>query len=516
MSFSNPYPAMPFCKAKRHPGGCLRHPPGQGKNTTFSEEDGADGTKAPRVCLFESLLVSAASATNEKTAIKLLKICNLCPSNFLPGNHALLKETLVKFCQNPEAPPKAVTEFLILSLRDQVVKPELQKLGIKPGGNAYARKYQLVNFILEETDREVNLNTSYMKKRQSKRLKKILSTTNVDLNEDQNERRKDKRKAPTENTKEEILKRYSSENLTDIPTKNTPKIQDSYTKTPPLQAAPTTCPSNEEWASTGQILTLEKSILQLRSETDRNTACVDAILENEDTMGTEIGRIKHQIRKAEELHQKNEALSSKTAAMEQDIANLKITMSRQRSGNETGRPRQNVPDTPDPATDEPEEERQTYRRPEAIRHNRNSYNGRLMGNITYSAHSGQAIRNRNTIVSTRQSQHRSTDGESTGRDNNGRNTRSNIGQQKCLLIHDGTFNDFDKARFTKRYEVETVKCPTIGKAMTDTTILGKIESYKPGLIIMHLPIRLQNVFLAAPGASKHRARGVSRQVTTLQ
>eukprot|EP00116_Pleurobrachia_bachei_P000314 sb/3460576/ len=31
-SFSNPNPAMPFCKAKRHPGGCLRHPPGQGKN----------------------------------------------------------------------------------------------------------------------------------------------------------------------------------------------------------------------------------------------------------------------------------------------------------------------------------------------------------------------------------------------------------------------------------------------------------------------------------------------------
>eukprot|EP00116_Pleurobrachia_bachei_P006397 sb/3466659/ len=31
MSFSNPNPAMPFCKAKRHPGGCLRHPPGQGK-----------------------------------------------------------------------------------------------------------------------------------------------------------------------------------------------------------------------------------------------------------------------------------------------------------------------------------------------------------------------------------------------------------------------------------------------------------------------------------------------------
>eukprot|EP00116_Pleurobrachia_bachei_P017229 sb/3477491/ len=28
MSFSNPNPAMPFCKAKRHPGGCLRHPPG--------------------------------------------------------------------------------------------------------------------------------------------------------------------------------------------------------------------------------------------------------------------------------------------------------------------------------------------------------------------------------------------------------------------------------------------------------------------------------------------------------
>eukprot|EP00116_Pleurobrachia_bachei_P007263 sb/3467525/ len=37
MSFSNPNPAMPFCKAKMHPDGCLRHPPGQGKNLTIEQ-----------------------------------------------------------------------------------------------------------------------------------------------------------------------------------------------------------------------------------------------------------------------------------------------------------------------------------------------------------------------------------------------------------------------------------------------------------------------------------------------
>eukprot|EP00116_Pleurobrachia_bachei_P004384 sb/3464646/ len=37
MSFSNPNPAMPFCKAKRHPGGCLRHPPGQGNKNNDSK-----------------------------------------------------------------------------------------------------------------------------------------------------------------------------------------------------------------------------------------------------------------------------------------------------------------------------------------------------------------------------------------------------------------------------------------------------------------------------------------------
>eukprot|EP00116_Pleurobrachia_bachei_P018756 sb/3479018/ len=31
MSFSNPNPAMPFCKAKRHPDGCLRHPTQPGR-----------------------------------------------------------------------------------------------------------------------------------------------------------------------------------------------------------------------------------------------------------------------------------------------------------------------------------------------------------------------------------------------------------------------------------------------------------------------------------------------------
>eukprot|EP00116_Pleurobrachia_bachei_P012159 sb/3472421/ len=36
MSFSNSYPTMPLCKAKRHPGGCLRHSPGQGKNALIN------------------------------------------------------------------------------------------------------------------------------------------------------------------------------------------------------------------------------------------------------------------------------------------------------------------------------------------------------------------------------------------------------------------------------------------------------------------------------------------------
>jgi len=76
--------------------------------------------------------------------------------------------------------------------------------------------------------------------------------------------------------------------------------------------------------------------------------------------------------------------------------------------------------------------------------------------------------------------------EGTSSVNTGGAKGAKIRQKKCLLIHDGTFDDFDKARFTKRYKIETIKSPSIGKATVDTAIFDKIESYKPGLIVVHL------------------------------
>ena len=156
------------------------------------------------------------------------------------------------------------------------------------------------------------------------------------------------------------------------------------------------------------------------------------------------------------------------------IANLKTTIA---SNSETPSSESNRG-----SQDEEEEGRQTYRRPDA----HHSYASRFPGNITQSAHHGRTGRSRPVPTPTHRQNLQSAESGRTRRENTGGSTRTGIGQSKCLLIHDGTFSNFDKDRFTKRYEVETVKCPSIRNATVDTTIPDKIGSYKPGLIVMHL------------------------------
>ena len=290
----------------------------------------------------------------------------------------------------------------------------------------------------------------------------------------------------------------------------------------------TTC-SNQA-GTINQLRLSNKSLTEktdaLQTDKDKLTRTIEELTQKMANLGEYSEDPDHQAkaeqtRKMEELYQKNEILSAKTSAMEQEIANLKTAMaspgdvrgtvnSGQNNTSQDGTVRagQGAPEVPNRgnnANDETEGARPTYRRrrPEESGPNRNSHPGRFTGNMTNSAHYRQNGRSRYTSTSSHQSRQQSGNGEGTGRGNRqnqqqpangevtsrgvtGERTRSNIGQEKCLLIHDGTFSEFDRARFTKRYEVETAKCISIRKATADTEILDKIEAYKPGLIVMHL------------------------------
>lgn len=66
------------------------------------------------------------------------------------------------------------------------------------------------------------------------------------------------------------------------------------------------------------------------------------------------------------------------------------------------------------------------------------------------------------------------------------NSSQRPGRSKCLLIHDGTFNEFNESLFPRRYDVETLRCASLQQASRDSdAIVGKIKSIRPESIIVH-------------------------------
>eukprot|EP00116_Pleurobrachia_bachei_P017578 sb/3477840/ len=96
--FSNPNPSMPFCKAKRHPGECLRHSPGQGKifeptgstkanhNSLFRSRDWLSANHGPvfRNSVGSWVLVTNLSSVNDVTCLIKEQLITVCAATPLP------------------------------------------------------------------------------------------------------------------------------------------------------------------------------------------------------------------------------------------------------------------------------------------------------------------------------------------------------------------------------------------------------------------------------------------------
>ena len=57
---------------------------------------------------------------------------------------------------------------------------------------------------------------------------------------------------------------------------------------------------------------------------------------------------------------------------------------------------------------------------------------------------------------------------------------------KAVILHDGTYDNFDQSMFASRYEVETFNCSSLRKAASDERILRRVLDGNPFAVIVHL------------------------------
>eukprot|EP00116_Pleurobrachia_bachei_P001964 sb/3462226/ len=59
-------------------------------------------------------------------------------------------------------------------------------------------------------------------------------------------------------------------------------------------------------------------------------------------------------------------------------------------------------------------------------------------------------------------------------------------KRKAVILHDGTYDNFDQSLFASRYEVEIVNCPSLRKAASDERILRRVLDVNPFAVVVHL------------------------------
>ena len=58
--------------------------------------------------------------------------------------------------------------------------------------------------------------------------------------------------------------------------------------------------------------------------------------------------------------------------------------------------------------------------------------------------------------------------------------------RKCVIIHDPYFDQFDKAKFSRWYDVSMIRHETLEAAKSDTSLLKKIKKIEPEVVFVHV------------------------------
>ena len=71
--------------------------------------------------------------------------------------------------------------------------------------------------------------------------------------------------------------------------------------------------------------------------------------------------------------------------------------------------------------------------------------------------------------------------------------------RKCLIIHDPYFDKFDKTKFSRWYDVSTIRYETLQAAKSDTSLQAKVKKIGPEVIFLH--VGQADLLNKAPGNS---------------
>ena len=228
-----------------------------------------------------------------------------------------------------------------------------------------------------------------------------------------------------------------------------------------------------------QIFILEKSILELRSETDKNSHCIDLLLDEDPrktvkgvpAQGEEMASFVKDLQGFQTRLVKLENESKRVIELcetirknREAIDDVLRQMQAMQAGHGVGESYQPPAGATSVVSNHPESDprigRDTYRR--ALLRNSNQPEGRV------TRHSHPNMQTRHTG---------SNPSQGTG---SGHLTR------RVVLLHDGTYDKFDPSLFVSRYDVVVVHCPSLKKATTDNSILERVESLNPFSVLVHL------------------------------
>ena len=273
-----------------------------------------------------------------------------------------------------------------------------------------------------------------------------------------------------------------------------------------------------------QIGILERSILELRSETDKNSHCIDLLLDedprktkkappSQDDQASLLNELKvfhNRLAKLEDeskrVLQLCETIRKNREAIDEVICNMEKMKENQeryeerlcaQHADETVRKNREAIDEVICNMEKMKENQERYEERLCAQHT----DGGMQGVLTVHqenldlpdrpTYRRALLRNNDQapgvvrrIAASNQQSQPSRHNPSQGSLN--RSAAVGPTKRKVVLLHDGTYDKFDPSLFVNRYEVTVVHCPSLRKATSDGSIVRHIESLNPFSVLVHL------------------------------
>ena len=233
-------------------------------------------------------------------------------------------------------------------------------------------------------------------------------------------------------------------------------------------------PTSPTGANENQLFLLERSILDLRSDMDKNNHCLELLLDEEPRKGSKSTSGLEELRKS--LTGEIKSLLSRFDSLQ------KLVVSTQQLCESQGKTIKKLEDDlkrlATTSTPSPEQFNEQEAAPAPVDVSRKELNHSLYSS-TAARYIPQAQypprRIPENSVPSRQAHKQ---------DAPTRNTSA--ARRKVVVLHDGSYENFDQSMFANRYEVEMIRCPSLRKAASDEALLRRIRGTNAFAAVVHL------------------------------